>query len=81
MEEDLFKYSRRYTVDTLIFYFYDIELLTEIWEFPVGTKFESARIDYGKGKKVTFYSSDVNGKTEAIYCFGLVLSINPINNI
>ena len=49
MHSELFKSTGWDDVDIFIFQYYDVELLTPIGNFSMGSKFEVATIDYEHG--------------------------------
>lgn len=61
MEKQLFEYEDWDVVDTMLFSFYNVILVQQIGDFPIGSKFESACINYETGE-LTLYEKEIEHK-------------------
>lgn len=62
MEDALFGSEDWAVLDTTHLVFYDVELVRQIGDYPVGTKFESASINYSTGELELWPDNDENNK-------------------
>lgn len=72
MEQRFFKWNGWDQHDTMTFSFTNVELVAPMGDFPVGTKFDSAFVDYEKGIIEFFdYSDNVAAS------FDMIVTVAP----
>lgn len=74
MESQFFECSGWDQHDTMCFGFYDAVLKVQVGQFPAGTKFESAMMDYEKGE-MTFENYNEDGSPKETFVFKLRLVV------
>lgn len=70
MEQRFFKWTGWDQHDTMAFSFTSIELVAPMGDFPVGTKFDSAFVDYEKGFIELCEGEDV-------FSFDMIVTVAP----
>ena len=75
MEKQLFTWTGWDEQDTASFSFYSPTLITRIGEYPVGTTFKSACINYQTGELEFYDSNSDDSDWECIAAFKLQLQV------